>query len=269
MSKGYPDSSGEPQPFEIVNPAPAGSLSSTGADMAKFMFAHLQQGAYQGARILGADTARQMHGSMLTMIPPLNRMALGFYETNVNGRNVIAHNGATQWFHSDPKLFIDDGVGLFISMNGGGKQGASGSIRSALFQMFADRYLPGPEAEPAGEIDEATAKEHAALMAGTYDVPRRVETTFIAASNPLGQFKVVDNGDGTITVFARTDLSGTPKVLREIKPIVWVETGGGERLAAVVEDGVVQRFSFDVISPATVMEPTPPGGNRPPGSCRS
>lgn len=78
MSNGYASTAGEPQPFEIVNPAPAGSLSSTGTDMAKFMIAHLQNGEYQGVRILEAGTARRMHTTMLTMMPPLNRMALGF-----------------------------------------------------------------------------------------------------------------------------------------------------------------------------------------------
>lgn len=259
MSMGYADTSGEPQAFEIVNPAPAGSLSSTGADMAKFMLAHLGQGVYQGAygggRILEAVTARQMHETLLTMMPPLNRMALGFYETNTNGHAAIAHGGDTQWFHSYLHLFPAEGVGLYISMNSAGKQGASGSIRGALFEMFADRYLPGPE--PAGEVDEETAKEHAALMVGRYENSRRSETTFISALNLVGQLKVIDNGDGTITVPGFDDLSGSPKVYREIEPFVWVEDRGEERLAAVVEDGVVRRFSVDTLSPFMVFEPTP------------
>ena len=44
--------------FEIVGPAPAGSLSSPGDDMAHFMIAHLQNGEYNGNRILKPETAR-------------------------------------------------------------------------------------------------------------------------------------------------------------------------------------------------------------------
>jgi len=255
MSEGYADTSGEPQAFEIVNPAPAGSLSSTGADMAKFMLAHLGQGVYEDGRILEAGTAQEMHETLLTMMPPLNRMALGFYETDTNGRDAIAHGGDTQWFHTYLHLFPTDSVGLYISMNSAGKQGASASIRQALFEMFADRYLPGPE--PAGEVDEETATEHAALMAGRYENSRRSGTNFVSALGLVGQLKVVDNGDGTITVPGFDDLSGTPKVYREIEPFVWVEDGGEERLAAVVEDGVVQRFSSDAVSPFMVFEPPP------------
>jgi len=89
MSKGYLQASGEPHAFEFVGPAPAGSLSSPGEDMAHFMIAHLQNGEYNGNRILRAETAEMMHNSPLTLLPPLNRMELGFFETNINGREVI------------------------------------------------------------------------------------------------------------------------------------------------------------------------------------
>ena len=65
MSQGYALGSGKPKPFEIVQPAPAGSVSATGADMAKFMIAHLNG----GAGILRPETARLMHTTMLTIIP--------------------------------------------------------------------------------------------------------------------------------------------------------------------------------------------------------
>src|SRR5581483_7570422 len=54
MSKGYEVASAEPRPFEIVGPAPAGSLASPAVDMAHFMIAHLQDGEYNGKRILSA-----------------------------------------------------------------------------------------------------------------------------------------------------------------------------------------------------------------------
>lgn len=83
--------------FEIVGPAPAGSASSTGADMGRFMLAHLQGGELDGVRILSAETARMMHDSPTSkvdprsLIPPLDRMELGFFETSINGRSVIGH----------------------------------------------------------------------------------------------------------------------------------------------------------------------------------
>src|SRR6266496_5853077 len=99
MSKGYKVASGEPQPFELVTLPPAGSLSVSGTAMAPFMIAHRQKGAFGSGRILQEATAVQMHGTAATVIPPLNRMLLGFYENNINGHRVITHGGDTTYFH--------------------------------------------------------------------------------------------------------------------------------------------------------------------------
>ncbi|MDI9239815.1 serine hydrolase domain-containing protein [Lysobacter sp. LF1] len=256
MSQGYKlGSDDKPQGYEIVNSAPAGSLAASGADMGRFMIAHLQKGEFQGNRILQAATADKMHTTALDILPPLNRMELGFYDSNINGHRSIAHAGDTQWFHSALHLFPDDNVGLFVSVNSSGKEGAPGVIRTALFEEFADRYFPGPVAE--GKVDETTAKEHAAQIAGRYDNSRRSETGFVALAYLMGQVTVQANEDGTITVPALTGANGQPKKWREIAPYVWRDVMGGDRIAAKVVDGKVVRFSAEPISPFMVFDRTP------------
>lgn len=254
MSQGYNQASdGKPQAYEYINLSPAGSLAATGADMGRFMIAHLQGGALGDARILSADTARKMHTTAQASIPPLNSMMLGFYETTINGRRAIAHGGDTQWFHSDLQLFPDDDIGLFISVNSSGREGAPQKIRGALVQQFADRYLPGPDAGGSGDaVSEDDAKLHAAQIAGNYANSRRVDSNFLSAVYLLGQVSVVANEDGTISVPMLTSLSGAPRKWREISPYVWQDTEGGERLAAEVVDGEVIRFSVDGLAP--IME---------------
>ncbi len=66
-----------------------------------------------------------MHSTGQASVGTLNRMMLGFYETSINGHRAIAHGGDTQWFHSDLELFLDDGVGIFVSMNSSGRDGAT------------------------------------------------------------------------------------------------------------------------------------------------
>ena len=255
MAKGYAPGSDEPKKFEIVNPAPAGSLSASGADMGHFMIAHLQDGAYGNGRILQAATAKQMHDTGLDILPPLNRMLLGFYELNINGHRVISHGGDTQWFHSDLSLFVDDGVGLFVSFNSAGKEGVAGKIRSALFKGFADRYLPGPLAE--GEVDLESAKLHAEQMAGVYSNSRRADRVFTSLTNLIGQAEVAPDGKGSIIVPSITDLADQPVKWREISPYVWRDIDSGNRLAAKLEDGKVVRFSVEPISPFMVFDRTP------------
>jgi CubicO group peptidase (beta-lactamase class C family) len=255
MSKGYKVASEEPHPFEIIGPAPAGSMSSPAEDMAHFMIAHLQNGEYQGNRILKPETAEMMHNSPLTVLPPLNRMELGFFETNVNGREVIAHLGDTEHFHTSLHLFLKENVGFYVSFNSPGKAGAVGALRGALFEDFADRYLPNEEKN--GSVDAKTAAAHAALMQGHWANSRGSQSSFISALGLLGQTKVGVDAKGKLaTPFL--GLNGKPLQWVEIAPFVWRAQGSSHwRLAAKVVDGKVVRFSFDMISPFMVFDRVP------------
>ncbi|MBA2920164.1 serine hydrolase [Sphingomonas sp. MAH-20] len=260
MATGYAKP-GKADKFEIVGPAPAGSLSAPGIDMARFMLAHLQGGELNGKRILSAQTAATMHNSPLarvnpySLIPPLNRMELGFFETNINGREVIGHLGDTSAFHTSLHLFINDGVGLYVSFNSPGKQGAVGALRGALFQDFADRYFPSTTKD--GQVDQKTAAEHARMMAGVWENSRRSESSFLKAIGLFGQTKVTVGPKGELVVPELKGLNGRVREWVEIAPFVWREKGGHERLAAKVVDGKVVRWSFDMISPFMVFDRVP------------
>ncbi|GFE87032.1 serine hydrolase domain-containing protein [Steroidobacter agaridevorans] len=256
MAKGYARASeGKAKPFEVVVSAPAGSQASSGADMARFMIAHLQKGAFGDNRILKEETAEQMHATALTVLPRVDRMMLGFYEQNRNGRRIISHAGDTAWFHSDLFLFLDDNVGLFLSLNSAGKEGAAGKIRKAVFEQFADRYLPGPTFD--GKVDPQTAAEHARMITGLYQVSRRMETNFLRVLGLASPVKVFPNEDGTISVSLATNVAGAPIKWREVEPFVWRDVDGESFLSAKVEDGRVTRFGFEWVSPFMVFEPVP------------
>ena len=257
MSKGYEKASaGEAKPYEFISLAPAGSLASTGADMARFMIAHLQDGAFGDARILGADTARKMHSTGQASVGTLNRMMLGFYETSVNGHRAIAHGGDTQWFHSDLELFLDDGVGIFVSMNSSGRDGATRYLRGELVRQFADRYFPGTPAKAAG-VSAEDAKLHAQQLAGTYESSRRPETTFLSLANLLGGVKAYPNKDGTVSVSMDLSPAGAPRRWREVSPYLWQDVDSTDRMAVDVADGKVTRFAMEPYAPIMVFERLP------------
>jgi hypothetical protein len=223
--------------------------------MAKFMIAHLQKGAFGSTRILQESTAEQMHTTPLTLLPRVHRMMLGFYEQNYNGHRAVGHGGDTNWFHSDLHLFIDDGVGMYISLNSGGVGPASHNIRGTLFEQFADRYLPGPTLD--GKLDDKTAAEHAGLIAGTYENSRRMDSSFFRLLGLAGPIKVMANPDHTISVSMAQNLAGAPIKWREVEPFVWRDVDGKNLLAAQVKDGAVVRFSFDGLSPFMMFDRTP------------
>ena len=253
MAKGYDVASAPPKPYQLFGFAPAGALAATGDDMAHFMIAHLQDGAYADARILAQKTAQLMHGTALTILPAVHRMLLGFYEMNRNGHRVIGHAGDTALFHSELYLYPDDGVGVFISMNSTGKDAAAYPIREALFEEFTDRYLPGPA--PDGSLDAATMQKDAALISGEYRSSRRSQSNFLSVLSLLGSTSVTNNGDGTISVSQADRLNGEPRRWREIAPLVWRNVDDKQQLSARVEGGRVVMFSYDELSPFMVFEP--------------
>jgi CubicO group peptidase (beta-lactamase class C family) len=220
MSLGYNQASKPAKEFEVVEAWPAGSLSSTAEDMAHFLIAHLQDGEYNGARILKPETARFMHSRALELLPSMNGMACGFYEESRNGRRIIGHGGDSQWFHSDMHLLLEDHLGFFVSYNSAGKGEYSG--RSALWHGFLDRYFPysAPAIAPS-----ATAEKDARSVAGTYWESRRSETNFFAVTG-LGQAKLSVNSDKTISMDGEKDFAGNPKHFEEIAPLLFREVHG-------------------------------------------
>ncbi|MFQ3594795.1 MAG: serine hydrolase domain-containing protein [Sphingomonadaceae bacterium] len=260
MSSGYRKSTEKPRSFEFVLPWPAGSLSATGEDMGRFMIAHLAG----GGPLLKPETVALMHGHRGPGIEPLNRMALGFYEQWVNGNRAIGHGGDTGQFHSYLWLFPDADVGLFISVNSGGEAAASAAIRGALFHGFARRYLPaGDSLVAAGQasVDDATAREHAQLLAGRYVSSRGSFRNFMSLLGLLGQVQVAVDADGKLQVPALDMLSAAPRDWVEVAPFVWQDRNSGERLAAEVADGRVLRMSLDPVSPFMLFLPAPAAVN--------
>ena len=254
MAKGYATASSSERAFEIVGLGPAGALSAPATDVAKFMIAHLQQGRLGDAVILQPQTALQMHTTPLTVLPRVDRMLLGFYEANYKGRRVIAHGGDTLWFHGDLRLFIDDGVGMYVAFNSMGKGLAAIDLRIALFEQFANRYLPVPDWRAGPGVAEHTALHHARLIAGRYTNSRRMESSFMSLLNLVGALEVTDHLDGTIGVSMVRSASAVPLRWHEVEPFVWQLDGSSRLLSAELRNGEVARIAFDEISPFMMFE---------------
>jgi CubicO group peptidase (beta-lactamase class C family) len=253
MSKGYALASQPPKPFEMFSVRPAGSATSTGDDMARFMLAHLDE---EHNVLLKPEIARTMHHSPLSYLPPLNGMELGFYEQNLNGQNIIGHGGDTQWFHSYLWLIPQQKIGVFYSQNSAGRGTAALTLREALIRHFMDRYFP----QPPNETPRFQARPgDAAAVAGTYLASRRSESGLRRALNFFTQVHVAADTGGSLhgDDLEFSGIDGQPRQFEEIAPYVWKERNGNERLAAQVRHGMVVRLSVDSVSPFTVFEPVP------------
>lgn len=253
LSNGYQTSDSNPSPFEFMAASPAGALTISAPDMAKFMLAHLNGGRLGDSRILEASTARLMHTRASAAIPALNGMTLGLYESSINGRRVLSHAGDTAVFHSGLHLFVDEKVGIYISVNSTGVDGAAQKLRTLLFTQFGDRYFPaGAAAEP---VD--IGQENARSLAGQWTSSRRSATSFLALAELLSPVHLSANERGQLHGINLPILGPAVSGWTEVEPMVWQSRNSHERLAAAVDESGVTRFSLDTLAPIMVFEPVP------------
>jgi CubicO group peptidase (beta-lactamase class C family) len=242
LSSPYERASQPAKPFENVGPAPAGALSATGDDIARFMIAHLQNGRLGDAQILQEATAREMHRPQREIAPQLKSWTLGFVPEDRNGHVMIAHDGDSVWFHSHLSLLPDDHVGVYISLNSRRNDTETINIRRLLMQGFMDRYFPAPRSTRS---TQSTAKGHAAEMAGYYRSTQRQESSFLAMAGLLMPIEVTAEPDGTLRATNITGPAGALEVLREVGPYVWENPAGDRRMSAIVRNGRAEAFGID------------------------
>ncbi|MGK6320337.1 serine hydrolase domain-containing protein [Sphingomonas sp. DT-204] len=107
-------------PYDHIYPAaaPAGSMSSTAADMARFMAAYLNGGAINSGRILQPATVAAMRRRSYGDRPGAPDFAVGFENGTVAGRDVHWHSGAMTGFRAMLVLVPELDLGIFIAANG-------------------------------------------------------------------------------------------------------------------------------------------------------
>jgi CubicO group peptidase (beta-lactamase class C family) len=248
VSQGYRTASTPAQPYELIIPRPAGSVTTTAADMTRFMLAHLQQGRLGDYQMLGSQTERLMQSPSETSLPGFGTMAHGFLYQVKNGHTVIGHGGDTVFFHTEFDLLPEDGVGIVYTFNSRGSDNAVYGLRKALFDQFMDRYFPGsPPPDPASL---ASATRDAQRIAGRYVSSRRVEHGFLSVFYLLQQEVIRANPDGTIA--APRTLEPGEATFQEVAPDIWREVGDTRQLALRNVAGV--KTVTDSDDPTSVLQ---------------
>ena len=247
MSQGYQWTGGTfaPQKFEIVNgAAPAGSIASSATDMAKFMIAHLNNGAFNGQRILSDSTSVRMQTRAFTHDPRLPGFALGFYEKSSHGLRIIGHGGDTQWFHTDLALIPAEHIGVFVSYN----TNTGGELSFGPFlTQFLDHYYPTQQTAGAPAPD---AVAQAGRVAGEYEFNRRSYTTFQKALGLAGSIRVSAADSGRIIV--NSPLGNTHMV--PVGPLLYRDELGGDLVSFRQDASGRVSYGFFGAAPMMAME---------------
>ncbi|HEX5491231.1 MAG TPA: serine hydrolase domain-containing protein [Candidatus Udaeobacter sp.] len=227
MSKGYLSASKKPRDFEWVQAAPAGALTTTAADMTRFMLAFFQDGAVDGVSILKPETVRQMETRQFEFHPMLPGLGITFMEYLTDPVRIIGHGGDTVYFHSDMILVPDAHLGYFLSYNSLGRDVGGG--RGEVWRTLVNRYFPSA-AKAKTDVDLNTAKGDGHAVTGVYEGTRRGETTFLKILALLDQFSVTSDKEGVVRVEGMKNQSGDLKRWREIAPLIYREVDGLEKI---------------------------------------
>lgn len=116
-----PDGSFAPTPFTAINPAvaAAGSIVSTGQDMARYMIAQLGKSPVPGPDtqpVLSGAALAALHGRRAGNAPETTGVGMVFFTEEWGPFRTVAHGGNWAGFHSWMTLIPQLDAGVFISI---------------------------------------------------------------------------------------------------------------------------------------------------------
>ncbi len=136
MTKPYKNKDGKyiESTYTLISDHPSGSICATASDMAAFLLMHLNNGDYNGVRILNDHTAISMHTHQYPSDDRLTGYGLGFYEAVRNGWKTIEHGGYLPSFSSKLTMLPERKIGMFIAINTDSK--SSGKVCNEFIDEF-------------------------------------------------------------------------------------------------------------------------------------
>lgn len=230
MAKGYRRSDQPPLGFfETIAATPAGGLSATGADMGRFIRALMNGGELDGARILPKARLDQMTAP--GNATPAGYLGLAFFGRKIAGHDAIGHEGGTIVFFSDLKFFPEEGLGVFVSLDGVGDATRAADMPHIVeaiathFLLRPSRAAPAPPA--AGE----------AAIAGIYRQSRRADSTLVRLLDLISERVVRVDPDGNLRVVSAVWPFVNGVLFRRVGEDLYQQPVSGERIAFVDRGG--------------------------------
>lgn len=198
------------QPINMPHPwiAPAGTVISTGPDMARYMNAHILEGRDGGYPLISPRMFKALHTESYRNAPISIGFGHAFWTGKIDGVPSIEHGGGTPGFQSMLTMIPERKIGFFISSATGGladgeeytdaeMQGNIAVKESMTGQEFRESFLTRFFPEPAPYT--GGAKSDLRNLVGTYLTQKRPYTTVEklgAAFNPAAQLDISLAPDG-------------------------------------------------------------------------
>ncbi len=178
--------------FRYTQSRPAGAVSTTAADMSRFMLALLGDGSLDGVRVLSPSSRAALLQPQFRDHPRLPGVTYAFHEWHTHGRRLLHHDGTLGDQVAVMLLDPDNAFGLFVASN------ANPGIGNHLLEpVLMHLYSPAPAAAPVVAMADAP---DAHRVAGVYlDSNRtRHDLSRIRALMPMLQSRVTATGKDVV-----------------------------------------------------------------------
>ena len=143
LATGYatgPDGKPQAKPHDLIGRvAPAGAISSTAEDMAKYMIARLDEDRNGEAGLVSSEMAAYMQERPFQDRPATADMVYAMIHGSRDGYQFRWHNGGSSSFFSDMTLYPELQLGIFVSTN---SSDGGAAVSSKLPQLIFERYFP-------------------------------------------------------------------------------------------------------------------------------
>jgi len=237
MTKSYSYKEGKhsEENFEILsNFTPAGALSATAYDMAKFGRALLNGGADGDNRILKPETLQRMLDEGFNYDPRVRGIGLNFLKRDYGpeGFENFGHDGGTAYFISHFGLSKSEDFMLFSSFAGPGAAPVHLSFVKAFYAEFFPQDIP--VITPPADFAERAQK-----YAGDYHSSRSAYTTIEAILRPLStSVTIKPMPDNTLLVNDKRYVEVEKNLFREVD-------GAGRIVFQEDKDGNIYGYAQD------------------------
>ncbi len=243
----------EAKPHDLIGRVgPAGAISSTAEDMAKYMIARLDEERPEDALFVSPEMAVYMQTRTYEDRPLIPDMVYAMIEGSRDGYRFRWHNGGSSAFFSDMMLYPELQLGIFVSTNSNdGGPLLSATLPKLIFERYYPSKLGFQALKPPADFAERGQK-----YAGQY-LPTRRSYTKLEKLIALSQvFAVSVDAEGYLLVQAGPETRKYVEVGEGVFRSAEAEEGGRNQVSHLYfyedEDGVPERISVSTNDPMRI-----------------
>lgn len=247
LAKGYEmsDKSYILVPLAYQYTSGSSGILATVKDMENFMLAHLNNGEFQGNRIMNVETSKLMQSKQFANDNIFSGMGYGFIRSNRNGQEVIKHEGALPGYTTTMFLIPKQNLGVYVATN------SLNPVPFNIEEEFLDKFYT----ENINEYKDIIPKNYKdySKYSGIYRNYDGISKSNIMKIgylfDPTMDMEIVDNKDGTLSLKEYTNAKerNVTKLVETDDGVFAREDGKGKFAFRLDEKGQVI-YAFNDVS---------------------